>query len=446
MSSKRTWMSLSRIFLGVGALAGIVQDLFIGLSSGIPYVWMLFAALLVLSVVARFVPPISKLAKSLFQDAWFAPICLFLVLTTIGTTLVGYYSRQAWVASSGPSGEGDGVIISGSEEILRKLGLMDAKLTDMNKKIDVVDRNTSSMAATELDVLRYMSLLPNLDNAPDVEQTLRMYWERGGVGPNYSLSHGETPGYAATFFQPGFITPFWVNVVANDAVSIKGMRTYIQFYQDHGLVELQDYRTPIRSAPAADRSNSFDDDCRTALSYSSFAEHMSCLAFGFKRWARPVDKVGGMTPLIVAVNNHSNEKIPVLLELGADPEVTDAAGYLPIDYALLSGNTEAVKILMEAGARISQDTISMMAFAALKQIIISPDYFTYGPASYAQFMKPLDDEHAPIFIDALEYSRQRIESTLLDGSQEATRLGIYGFEGREMLESLDRLRRLFLKE
>lgn len=77
MSSKRTWMSLSRIFLGVGALAGIVQDLFIGLSSGIPYVWMLFAALLVLSVVARFVPPISKLAKSLFQDAWFAPICLF---------------------------------------------------------------------------------------------------------------------------------------------------------------------------------------------------------------------------------------------------------------------------------------------------------------------------------------------------------------------------------
>lgn len=57
-------------------------------------------------------------------------------------------------------------------------------------------------------------------------------------------------------------------------------------------------------------------------------------------------------PLHLAVAKRRTGSMATLLELGADTEATDSAGLTPLDQAALTGQDEAVRLLLEAGARV----------------------------------------------------------------------------------------------
>lgn len=59
----------------------------------------------------------------------------------------------------------------------------------------------------------------------------------------------------------------------------------------------------------------------------------------------------GITPLHVASGNKSETLVAVLLECGAKANAADSFGKTPLDYATASGNTAAIKVLMDVGAR-----------------------------------------------------------------------------------------------
>ena len=68
---------------------------------------------------------------------------------------------------------------------------------------------------------------------------------------------------------------------------------------------------------------------------------------------RPMDRTNHRRrPLHLAVIKRRPESLATLLELGADPEATDAAGLTPLDQAALSGASEMAQQLVDAGARI----------------------------------------------------------------------------------------------
>ena len=68
---------------------------------------------------------------------------------------------------------------------------------------------------------------------------------------------------------------------------------------------------------------------------------------------KPMDRTNRRRrPLHLAVTKQRPEALAALLELGADPETTDAAGLTPLDQAALKGEREMADQLITAGARL----------------------------------------------------------------------------------------------
>ena len=60
----------------------------------------------------------------------------------------------------------------------------------------------------------------------------------------------------------------------------------------------------------------------------------------------------GDTSLIVALRKGSTEEVRLLLEAGADVDVTNNFGHTPLHIAVRDGNEVAVRLLLEAGADV----------------------------------------------------------------------------------------------
>ena len=59
----------------------------------------------------------------------------------------------------------------------------------------------------------------------------------------------------------------------------------------------------------------------------------------------------GNTPLIFAIVNGKEKNVSLLLDLGADPNLTNFGGGTPLAYALENGQGVITEMLLEAGAQ-----------------------------------------------------------------------------------------------
>lgn len=357
---------LTRVFVAAAAVAGVIQDLFIGLSSGVPYIWVVFALAAVMALAVRMIPSISQKMKSVFSEAWFSPIFIFLVVTTIGTMFTGYYSRMSWFQSGGDA-DGSGFIITQSAEVLERLGVIDEKLTDTKEVVEETKEYVVSLEKTQLDMIRYYSLIGNIDNEPRYEDVLDAYWERGRVTPNHN-----SLGYSSFASAPNFKVhsanpPYWVYAIEDESVSAQEMKAYFDFYNDRGYLSVRDFEGATSKANKFDSTKKYDDSCE--IDYAGTALPVHCLSSGYIRWYKDVDMVGGLTPLIYAIAAGDKDKLDVVIDMDVDVDKSDASGYRPIDYALLSSNTYAVEKLIELGVEPGQQSSVICAFSKLANIV-----------------------------------------------------------------------------
>lgn len=70
-------------------------------------------------------------------------------------------------------------------------------------------------------------------------------------------------------------------------------------------------------------------------------------------YKKPASARGGWTPLHVAAERGNTEVVKLLLEAKADIDPKDDDGKTPLHWAVHSGRSEAVKVLIEAGADIN---------------------------------------------------------------------------------------------
>lgn len=357
---------LTRVFVAAAAVAGVIQDLFIGLSNGVPYIWVVFALAAVMALAVRMIPSISQKMKSVFSEAWFSPIFIFLVVTTIGTMFTGYYSRISW-SQSGGGDDGSGFIVTQSAEVLEKLGLIDKKLTDTKEAVEETKEYVVSLEKTQLDMIRYYSLIGNIDNEPRYEEVLDAYWERGRVTPNHSSlgnsRFSSTPNFKVYIAN----SPYWVYAIEDESVSAQEMRAYFEFYNDRGYLSIEDFQGAVSKANRSDSTKKYDDSCE--IDYAGTGLQVHCLSSGYIRWYKDVDMVGGLTPLIYAITAGDKDKLDAVMDMGVDIDKSDASGYRPIDYALLSSNAYAVERLISLGVEPGQQSSVICAFSQLANIV-----------------------------------------------------------------------------
>lgn len=65
------------------------------------------------------------------------------------------------------------------------------------------------------------------------------------------------------------------------------------------------------------------------------------------------EKKHGLTELHVSAFNNSFEKTKKLLQNNMNPNIIDELGWTPLHDAAIQGNTEIVKLLLEAGANVN---------------------------------------------------------------------------------------------
>lgn len=86
----------------------------------------------------------------------------------------------------------------------------------------------------------------------------------------------------------------------------------------------------------------------------------------------------GLTPLIAAVLHNRTRTVHVLVELGANPNVSDASGITPIMHAVVDENRPIVRVLMQLGADPSirdaagRDAFSCSRTEAMDDILKQP--------------------------------------------------------------------------
>ncbi|EUC69907.1 hypothetical protein Y017_13150 [Alcanivorax sp. 97CO-5] len=404
---------LTRVFVAAAAVAGIIQDLFIGLSDGVPYVWMVFAFAAVMALAVRMIPSVSQRMKSIFSEAWFSPLFIFLLVAMIGTMTTGYYSRVSWSDTGGDNdNKGSGFIVSHSEDILYNLGVLDKKLTDTQKTVEETNKNVKSLEKTQLDMLRYHSLIGNISNEDNYEEILGAYWERGRVTPNHnSLIYGKFYG-APNFTLNLENVPYWVYAIEDRSVSAQEMKKYFDFYHDKGYLNVKDFKSNAYRANDFYSSRRYDNGCEINYAGSVLPTH--CLKTGYIRWYKDVDMVGGLTPLIYAIVVGGREKLDVVVDMGVDVHESDASGYRPIDYALLSGNAYAIEKLIKLGVDSGQQSSVICAFSLLADIVSNgTNVALMAEADFCKKYTPkLEEKYFSVFEKAATIYQRQLESEI----------------------------------
>ncbi|CAL4969310.1 unnamed protein product [Urochloa decumbens] len=100
----------------------------------------------------------------------------------------------------------------------------------------------------------------------------------------------------------------------------------------------------------ADCNKVFNTVC-TPLFVALTAGSLKCVKLLIKAGA-DVKGVGSVTPLIIAVNNGLTDFYSCLLEAGADPDVRDDFGHLPIELAAYNNRRKDVEILLPVTSRV----------------------------------------------------------------------------------------------
>lgn len=64
-------------------------------------------------------------------------------------------------------------------------------------------------------------------------------------------------------------------------------------------------------------------------------------------------KVGGFTPLVIAVKNEDVRLVELLLHMGANPDIKDGKGNVPLLLAAMSSNVKICDELLSYGADVN---------------------------------------------------------------------------------------------
>jgi ankyrin repeat protein len=134
--------------------------------------------------------------------------------------------------------------------------------------------------------------------------------------------------------------------------------------------------------------------------------------------AKSLDR-GGFTPLLYAARENCRECIDVLLKHGADVNLPDPSGVVPMVIAIINGNTDIARRLIEAGADVNQWDIYGQA----------PLHVAIGNMSGGRTVNPLDADH-PQQATGAEIVQMLIERGANPNQQTYFRPAVRGGGGR----------------
>ncbi|XP_074579682.1 uncharacterized protein LOC141836158 [Curcuma longa] len=94
------------------------------------------------------------------------------------------------------------------------------------------------------------------------------------------------------------------------------------------------------------KANAETDDNITPLLSAVAAESLPCLELLLEAGADPNVSAGGATPLHIAADNGNRQIINCLIKSGGNPNLCDEDGLKPIEIAALRGNRDAIEVLL----------------------------------------------------------------------------------------------------
>ncbi|KAG0533049.1 hypothetical protein BDA96_04G158900 [Sorghum bicolor] len=165
------------------------------------------------------------------------------------------------------------------------------------------------------------------------------------ANPDKPIGKGSTPLHLAAAGGNCEMLKALLSKGANvDSLSDTGTPLHVAAYckQDGAMKILLDH--------GADYNKVFNTVC-TPLFVSLTSRSLECVKLLIKAGA-DVKGVGTVTPLIVAVNNGLTDFYNCLLEAGADPDVRDDFGHLPIELAAYENRRKDVEILLPVTSRV----------------------------------------------------------------------------------------------
>ncbi|EES05079.1 hypothetical protein SORBI_3004G148900 [Sorghum bicolor] len=165
------------------------------------------------------------------------------------------------------------------------------------------------------------------------------------ANPDKPIGKGSTPLHLAAAGGNCEMLKALLSKGANvDSLSDTGTPLHVAAYckQDGAMKILLDH--------GADYNKVFNTLC-TPLFVSLTSRSLECVKLLIKAGA-DVKGVGTVTPLIVAVNNGLTDFYNCLLEAGADPDVRDDFGHLPIELAAYENRRKDVEILLPVTSRV----------------------------------------------------------------------------------------------
>ncbi|MDH5544597.1 MAG: ankyrin repeat domain-containing protein [Gammaproteobacteria bacterium] len=127
--------------------------------------------------------------------------------------------------------------------------------------------------------------------------------------------------------------------------------------------------------------NDYNKHGRTALMMASASGHNDTVALLLKRNAFiNAQDVDGMTPLIEAAASGHDKTITLLLENDADINITNKYGATALTNAVFFSHVDAVKALLSAKTRLSEETTenAFLIAAGLGNLQMLTDLLDYG--------------------------------------------------------------------
>ena len=112
----------------------------------------------------------------------------------------------------------------------------------------------------------------------------------------------------------------------------------------------------------------------TALHLAALHGHNSIASLLLERGA-DVNSMNedGFTPLHVACTKRQQKLAQMILSHGAEPEATSNSGLRPLRIAARHGNAVMISALLDAGAKMDEDTVQVAFWAAVAAVENTPD-------------------------------------------------------------------------